>query len=321
MIHPGSVFAPGTALRGADDALGRAPIGIVPIIWNNADLPDLAPPVPADHVLDEIARLGFEGTQTGTGYPSGAALVEALRARDLRLAEVYAALPFSANGPAGDALAVGRTKLAELHAADGDVLVAALGLSPGRIERAGRAEVSDTPRLTDDAWAALVEILDTLGREARAQGHRVAFHQHAGTFVETPDELDRLVDRTNADLVGICLDVGHYTVGGGDPVAALRRYGERVTHVHLKDVAAGPLARLRAGELGGFLDALRARIFTELGGGLLDVPGVLAQLDRRDYAGWLMSEQDTTWNPSSESAAASRRVLAYALRTLPGGQR
>ncbi len=60
---------------------------------------------------------------------------------------------------------------------------------------------------------------------------------------------------------------------------------------------------------------------TAFGGGLLDVPGVLAQLDRRDYAGWLMSEQDTTWNPSSESAAASRRVLAYALRTLPGGQR
>lgn len=321
MIHPGFTSASATGLRRADDALGRAPVGIVPIIWNNADLPDLGPPVAADHVLDEIARLGFEGTQTGIGYPSGTALLEALRARGLRLAEVYAALPFTADGPDGDALTVGRTRLAELHAADGDVLVVALGLSPGRMERAGRAASSDTPRLTGDAWTALVEILDTLGREARVQGHLVAFHQHAGTFVETPDELDRLVDRTNGDLVGICLDVGHYTVGGGDPVEALRRYGERVTHVHLKDVAAAPLVRLRAGELGGFLDSLRARIFTELGGGVLDVPGILAQLDRRDYAGWLMSEQDTTWDPSSESAAVSRRVLAYALHTLSGGQR
>jgi hypothetical protein len=89
--HPGSVAAPAAALGGPDDAFSRASIGIVPILWNNADLPNL---VPADHVLDEIARLGFEGTQTGTGYPSGPAVVAALRARDLRLAEVYAALPF-----------------------------------------------------------------------------------------------------------------------------------------------------------------------------------------------------------------------------------
>lgn len=85
MSHPGSVAAPAAALRGPDDAFSRASIGIVPILWNNADLPNLVPAVPADHVLDEIARLVFEGTQTGTGYPSGPAVVAALRARDLRL--------------------------------------------------------------------------------------------------------------------------------------------------------------------------------------------------------------------------------------------
>jgi len=78
--HPGSVAAPAAALGGPDDALSHASIGIVPILWNNADLPNLVPAVSAGHVLDEIARLGFEGTQTGTGYPSGPA--------------VYAALPF-----------------------------------------------------------------------------------------------------------------------------------------------------------------------------------------------------------------------------------
>lgn len=34
-------------------------------------------------------------------------------------------------------------------------------------------------------------------------------------------------------------------LAGGDPVAALRRYGDRVVHIHLKDVAAGPLADRR----------------------------------------------------------------------------
>ena len=46
----------------------------------------------------------------------------------------------------------------------------------------------------------------------------MAFHPHAGTFIETPAEVERLAGRLETDLVGICLDVGHYLVGGGDPV-------------------------------------------------------------------------------------------------------
>lgn len=53
-------------------ALRTSPIGTVPILWNNADLPALAPRIDADVVLDEISRLGFIGTQTGLGFPEGA---------------------------------------------------------------------------------------------------------------------------------------------------------------------------------------------------------------------------------------------------------
>jgi len=306
----------GSAGSLAAASLAAAPIGIVPIVWNNADLSDLPPPIPADIVLDEIARLGYAGTQTGIGYPSGPTLAEALERRGLRLAEVYAALPCTADGPGDDALLIGRGKLRELRAAGGDVLVAALALSPGRIELAGRAANAGGPALRRDGWHRLAEILDTLGGEATDAGCRVAFHQHAGTFVESPAELDHLLDATNPVRVGICLDVGHYLVGGGDPVTALHRYGSRVTHVHLKDVSGAVLADMRAGRIGGFLDALRARIFTEAGSGMLDLPGVLAALASRRYDGWIMSEQDTTWNPPSESAAISRRVIAYSIRQL-----
>lgn len=318
---------PRSGLRRPDDPLARASIGVVPIPWNNADFPDLTPFVPADIVLDEIARLGFEGTQAGIGFPEGRELAVELSRRGLRLAEVYAALPCGPAGPAPDALEVGRDRLRALVAADGEVLVAALDLSPGRQEQAGRAAASGTPRLPDDAWGELARILETLAAEAEASGRRVEFHQHAGTYVETPDELDRLVgalDRAagpGTSRVGLCLDVGHYTVGGGDPVAALRHYGERVTHVHLKDVDPDVLADLRTGRLGGFLDALRARIYTELGAGVLDLAGVLTVLAARDYAGWLMVEQDTTWTPPSEAMAIARRVLDYAIRHTPGGTR
>jgi inosose dehydratase len=298
----------------APESLAGLSIGIVPIVWNNADLADLAPRVEAATVMDEVARLGFDGLQDGIGFPSGRVLRAALAKRGLRLAEVYAALPCSVEGPDPEAIEIGRRRLNDLHEAGGDVLVVALGFSPGRLERAGRADSLGTPILTASGWKKLASALETLGTDAAALGHPLAFHSHAGTFVETPAELARLTELTDPALVGLCLDTGHTIFGGGDPLATLRRYGRRIVHVHMKDVAAEPLEALRAGRLTGFLEALRARIFTELGGGVLPVAALLDELADRDYAGWLMVEQDTTWNPPSESAAISRRVLEFALR-------
>jgi len=294
--------------------LARCPVGVVPIVWNNADLTDLAPFVPVPIVLDEIARLGFAGCQTGPGFPDGDELRSELARRDLRLAEVYAAIPTRAGGPLDGALEAARERLAILHGAGGEVLVAAADLAPERETRAGRAIDPATPRLTDDGLAALARLLETLAHETDAVGGRLAFHAHAGTFVETPDEIARLAAATDPDAVGFCLDVGHHLVGGGDPVAAIATLGSRLRHVHLKDVAPGPLGRLRSGALPGFLAALRERVFTELGAGLLDLDGVLDALAAIGYEGWLMVEQDTTWRPPSESAAIGRAVLGQAIR-------
>jgi len=87
----------------------------------------------------------------------------------------------------------------------------------------------------------------------------------------------------------------------------------------LKDVDPGVLARLASGELEGFGAAVRARIFTELGAGALDLMGCLRSLAVRDYAGWLMVEQDSSWQPPTEAAAIGRRVLAHALRIVGSG--
>ena len=309
------------ATRPTTPGSGRAPlagarIGTVPILWNNVDLPDLAPRVEAGVVLDEIARLEFAGTQTGVGFPEGPALAVELHRRGLRLAEVYAALPCSTDGPSDGATEVAREHLAALHAASGDVLVVALDLTPERDRFAGRAAAAGVPGLDDRGWGRLAQLLDRLAGETEALGHRMAFHPHAGTLVETPDEVDRLLATTDARGIGLCLDVGHFIVGGGDPVGAIVRYGSRVAHVHLKDVAERPLADLRAGHLGGFRDAIRNRLFTELGAGVLDLDGVLRALADQGFSGWLMVEQDTTWRPPSESAAISRRVLDYAIRHL-----
>jgi inosose dehydratase len=305
-------------LRRPGDALPDASIGTVPILWNNVDLAELRSVTDAATILDDIARTGYEGCQLGLGFPTGEALQDALGPRGLRLAEVYASLPATVDGPTPDAVDGGRERLTLLEDGDGEVLCVALDCSPERGRTAGRASQPGTPVLNDDGWQRLADVLHDLGRATREAGRRMAFHPHAGTFVETPEEVDRLVAVTDADLVPVCLDVGHYLVGGGDPAQALRRYGERVTHVHLKDVMPDVLGGLRDGSVADFDDALRARLFTELGAGLLDLDGVLGALAERDYRGWLMVEQDSSWGPPSESAAIGRRVLAAALRRLGG---
>jgi inosose dehydratase len=265
-------------------------------------------------VLDEIARLGYEGTQLGRGFPEGDQLRDELDRRGLRLAEVYVPLPATIDGPTADALDIGRERLRLLHEGAGEVLCLALDGSPDRDGWAGHAATPGTPDLTDAAWDRLIELLHDIADAARELGHPTVFHPHAGTYIETPAEIDRLVTSSDPARLGICLDVGHHIVGGGDPVAALRLLGERVRHVHLKDVDGDVRDRLRAGTLDGLGDAVSERLFTEIGAGVLDLDGVIETLAERDYAGWLIVEQDSTWNPPSESAAIGRRVLSAVLR-------
>ena len=295
-------------------SLADAPIGCVPIVWNNADLFDLAPETAAETVLDEIARIGFAGTQFGRGFPEGDALRETLARRGLRFAELYSALNAGPDGLAADASGVAHRDLERLVAAGGEVLVVAVHGGGERERWSGRV-TDGAPQWKAAAFEDLAQLLGELA-DAAPDGVRVAFHPHTATWVESPDEVDALASRLADTGAGLCLDVGHYLVGGGEPVRALRRYGALVTHVHLKDVDPGVLARLRSGDLDDFGAAVRERIFTELGNGALDLHGVLATLDALDFNGWLMVEQDSSWLPPSEAAAVGARVLRYALREL-----
>lgn len=296
--------------------LAGASIGICPLLFVGGDLPELASPIPLERLVDEIARLGFTGCQMSKKLAAGAGVMTALTAAGIRIAEVYAPLPCTVDGPTADARDRARAKVEELSRVGGETLVYSYHLSEGRVDRAGRGSDPDVPRLTDDGWKRAAALAEEIAESVRTLGRQLVYHPHVGTFVETPEEVDTLMAMTDPTFVGLCLDVGHYSVGGGDPVAALRKHGRRVRHIHMKDVDPRVLADVRQGKVRGFLDALRARIFTELGSGILDVAGIITELSRLDYAGWIMSEQDSSWRPPAESAAMSRSVLVYAIRNV-----
>jgi len=139
-----------------------------------------------------------------------------------------------------------------------------------------------------DDYQALGSALDQVCDIAEAHGLVACYHPHLTTIVESPDELDRLMPLTR---MAFCPDTGHLAAGGGDPAALIRSYGNRLQHVHLKDVRLEPLE------------------FVPLGQGSVDFSDVLAAVHESGYDGWLMVELDSYPGDPAEAAQISKAYL------------
>ena len=141
-------------------------------------------------------------------------------------------------------------------------------------------------------------LLAEIGRRTADLGIPLGFHPHMGSLAERPGELDRVMDAADSRYVRLLLDVAHYSQGGGDSVAAIRRYRDRLLFLHIKDVR-------NASSAGGYQ-------FVELGQGRVNLRDVFAALTEVSFRGWAVVELDavpeTTRSPK-ESAAISKRYL------------
>jgi inosose dehydratase len=281
-------------------------LGFAPISWNNEDLPaELAEPVPYTTVLDEVAAAGYAATELGDGFPREPGVLRAaLAARGLALPSAWCALRFF-EAPISEDLGLTRELCALLRDVGAEFVNLADHGTPESLASAGQVQ---EVRLTSSEWDALTDRVTQCAEVARGFGLQPLFHAHAGTRVETRAELEEFLGRVPASDVKLVWDVGHAIYGGVDPIDVVRAHTDRVAYIHLKDVDASVLERLRRERL-GFMDGVRQRVFTELGRGCLDVPGLLEALREIGYAGWLMIEQDSTWLPPAESARVSREYL------------
>jgi inosose dehydratase len=268
----------------------------------------------AARVLDEMASAGYAGTELGDwGFlptePAGLAAVLAARRLALVGGFVPVALHDGAAHDEGIARAVKTARLMAEVAPDAVLVLAEdNGRDPDRTARAGRIRPEDG--LDDAGWRALAAGADAVARAVKREtGLRTVFHHHCAGYVETPAELDRLMATTSPELVGLCLDTGHITFGGGDAVAAARRHAARLWHVHFKDCDPAVAAAVRAEGL-DYFEAVRRGVFCELGRGAVDFPGMLALLGEIDYRGWIVVEQDV-FPGFGDPLASARRSRAY----------
>lgn len=277
----------------------------------------VVPNVPgAEEVLAAIARAGYEGTELGPpGYlGQGEVLHRRLDRLGLGLAGAFVQIAFSE--PArwdADLAALEATMnlLTTAPAGSGARAVLADAGSPARIAHPGKAAHDRSLGLDEAGWVRLGDGVGRAAELARDRGFEPAFHPHAGTFVEAPWEIERLLELTD---VGLVLDTGHLLLGGGDPVQGLRDWSHRITHVHLKDVRLDVLREVVA-DGAGMPEAWRRGVFCELGRGDVDLKSFLAELETSGYTGWLVVEQD--WVPSpgddatvpAEAQSRNRRWL------------
>ncbi|WP_328294207.1 TIM barrel protein [Kineococcus sp. NBC_00420] len=248
-------------------------------------------------LLAAMAAAGYRGSELGpTGYlgdPDRTA--DLFAAHGLVPAGVYVGLELAAGRWSEEARTGFELACATLRATVDRSSVPGAPPAPIVLADDG-APGLDAPRnpadrpsgLDDTAWAAAVRVLAEAAAICADHGLPTTFHPHLGTFVESGWEVERLLTTTDLTVV---LDTGHALLAGTDPVAAVTAWGSRVDHVHLKDVRLEPLRRARAtGPVP--LRSWWSEANVVFGQGDVDLPGVVTALQRRNYAGWLVVEQD-----------------------------
>jgi inosose dehydratase len=267
-------------------------------------------------VLSEMVETGYAGTELGDwGFmPSNPEeLREVLEDKNLQLlgAFVPVALAKEQSHDGGVELAL---KTAGLMFDAGYknafiVLADENGSVDERTKNAGR--ITHEMGLSENQWETFAAGAEKVARAVKdAYGMRTVFHHHCAGYVETPQEVSKLMELTDPELLGLCLDTGHYAFGGGNPVDALNEYYHRIWHVHFKDFdpKVGEAARNHKYD---YFKSVEEGVFCELGKGTVDFESVVNILKNNGYEGWIVVEQDVLPGMGSpkKCAAHNRKYI------------
>lgn len=221
-----------------------------------------------------------------------AMLSDAQRRLDIRVSSLYLGLEYINPVSFPYELGVLETLMRILKGLDAPILV--LG--------GGKPETLENPHTPED-YTAFCRSLEEIGRRSNDLGIKTVYHPHLFNFIQTREQLDRVMDKLDTRLVGLCIDPAHLAHTNSDPVDALRTYISAVRYMHFKDTNVDP----------AFTGPEKLKAFCELGAGVVDMEGIVDVLLDNDYDGIAIIELDASQKTAEQSAIES---LAYLRETL-----
>ena len=264
--------------------------GTNPIAWANDDDQTIGADIPTSRILDEAGRqIGFDGIENGHRWPDEP---EALRALLADYGLKFISGWYSTNllvQSVEDEIKACQHHLAKLKHNDCKVMIVCE--TSNAIHGAAKP-VNDRPRLSAGEMADFCQKIEAFAAYLASEGVTLVYHHHMGTIIESPEEIDALMEGTGPHL-HLLFDAGHCAFGGGDPVAVLSRHVARVRHFHAKNIRPAITARVRA-EGWSFLQGVVGGAFTVPGDqeGGVDFAPLLNLLAGAGYDGWIVIEAE-----------------------------
>jgi inosose dehydratase len=121
----------------------------------------------------------------------------------------------------------------------------------------------------------LLNCVNAIARRAASAGVPCTYHPNspAGSVFRTAEDYEIMLNGLQPALIGYTPDTGHIARGGMDPLATIKKYRDRVNHVHFKD-----------------MDPTGA--WAAMGEGAIDHIGVVTYLRDTGFEGWIMVEDE-----------------------------
>ena len=289
----------------------KVKLGIAPIAWTNDDMPDLGSENTFEQCVSEMALAGFTGCEVGNKYPKDPKVLgKALELRNMEICNQWFS-SFLISRPFDEVEAEFRNQLEFLRSMGAKVI----GASEQSYSVQGQM---DTPVfghkyvMNDEEWNLLCDGLNKLGKIAKEEyGISLTFHHHMGTVVQDADEVERLMNGTDPEYLSLLYDTGHFAYCGADPLEMVRKYKDRIKHVHLKDIRKEVVEQVKREEL-SFLAGVRMGAFTVPGDGCIDFEPIFKVLEDNGYEGYMLveAEQDPAKANPLEYAIKARKYIA-----------
>ncbi|MDI2091834.1 myo-inosose-2 dehydratase [Commensalibacter oyaizuii] len=264
-------------------------LGISPLSWVNEVLDDLGKDTTAEQCLSEIQYAGYAGVELSKIFPSDANVLTSLLNRyNLQLASGWYS-GFLANRDVSQEIEA-VTAHAQLLASCGSRILV-YGECGHMTDDALNVQMSHRLTLSVDQWRNYGQRLSHFAEILYERfGLKLAYHHHLMMVAQQLDEVRHLMAVTKP-AVGLLLDTGHAYAAGFDYQILITEFGDRICHIHLKDVRNSIMQQVYTQGL-GFNDGVRRGMFTVPGDGDVSYDALAQFVQSGQYSGWMIVEAE-----------------------------